>query len=200
MRSSALRTSGPYIAWLAATSAGSVVSAARPCTLATKSCPTFSSSVMRRSACVTHRSSARGPPRSSWPPPRADADGAVATAPSSAVTASPESARRALDRSAWIDMPAPYPAARPRHLADRRANTRLLYVRHAPLFPQEGLGYPEGGTRPSPGRATATEDESMPRNEQAVREQRFTYAEQAREKVDRRREDTSGAAGWVADR
>jgi 1-acyl-sn-glycerol-3-phosphate acyltransferase len=40
----------------------------------------------------------------------------------------------------------------------------------------------------------------MPRNEHAVREQRFTYAEQAREKVDQRREDTSGAAGWVADR
>jgi 1-acyl-sn-glycerol-3-phosphate acyltransferase len=40
----------------------------------------------------------------------------------------------------------------------------------------------------------------MPSNEQAVREQRFTYAEQAREKVDQRREDTSGAAGWVADR
>jgi 1-acyl-sn-glycerol-3-phosphate acyltransferase len=31
-------------------------------------------------------------------------------------------------------------------------------------------------------------------------EQRFTYAEQAREKVDQRRENTSGAAGWVADR
>jgi 1-acyl-sn-glycerol-3-phosphate acyltransferase len=40
----------------------------------------------------------------------------------------------------------------------------------------------------------------MPSKDQAVREQRFTYAEQAREKVDRRREDTSGAAGWVADR
>ncbi|HEV7750877.1 MAG TPA: lysophospholipid acyltransferase family protein [Baekduia sp.] len=40
----------------------------------------------------------------------------------------------------------------------------------------------------------------MPSRDQAVREQRFTYAEQAREKVDRRREDTSGAAGWVADR
>ena len=40
----------------------------------------------------------------------------------------------------------------------------------------------------------------MPKDEQAVREQRFTYAERAREKVDRRREDTSGAAGWVADR
>jgi 1-acyl-sn-glycerol-3-phosphate acyltransferase len=40
----------------------------------------------------------------------------------------------------------------------------------------------------------------MPSDEQAVREQRFTYAEQAREKVDQRREDTSGAAGWVADR
>jgi 1-acyl-sn-glycerol-3-phosphate acyltransferase len=40
----------------------------------------------------------------------------------------------------------------------------------------------------------------MPRTDQVVREQRFTYAEQAKEKVDRRREDTSGAAGWVADR
>jgi 1-acyl-sn-glycerol-3-phosphate acyltransferase len=40
----------------------------------------------------------------------------------------------------------------------------------------------------------------MPSKDQAVREQRFTYADQAREKVDRRREDTSGAAGWVADR
>jgi 1-acyl-sn-glycerol-3-phosphate acyltransferase len=40
----------------------------------------------------------------------------------------------------------------------------------------------------------------MPSRDQAVREQRFTYAEQAREKVDRRREDASGAAGWVADR
>ena len=40
----------------------------------------------------------------------------------------------------------------------------------------------------------------MPSEDQAVREQRFTYAEQAREKVDRRREDASGAAGWVADR
>jgi 1-acyl-sn-glycerol-3-phosphate acyltransferase len=40
----------------------------------------------------------------------------------------------------------------------------------------------------------------MPRSEQAVREQRFSYAEQAREKVDQRREETSGAAGWVADR
>ncbi|MCW2982731.1 MAG: 1-acyl-sn-glycerol-3-phosphate acyltransferase [Conexibacter sp.] len=40
----------------------------------------------------------------------------------------------------------------------------------------------------------------MPSKDQAVREQRFTYAEQAREKVDQRREDTSGAAGWVADR
>jgi 1-acyl-sn-glycerol-3-phosphate acyltransferase len=40
----------------------------------------------------------------------------------------------------------------------------------------------------------------MPSEDQVVREQRFTYAEQAREKVDRRREDASGAAGWVADR
>jgi 1-acyl-sn-glycerol-3-phosphate acyltransferase len=40
----------------------------------------------------------------------------------------------------------------------------------------------------------------MPSKDQAVREQRFTYAEQAREKVDQRRENTSGAAGWVADR
>jgi 1-acyl-sn-glycerol-3-phosphate acyltransferase len=40
----------------------------------------------------------------------------------------------------------------------------------------------------------------MPSKDQAVREQRFTYADQAREKVDRRRETTSGAAGWVADR
>src|SRR3954469_12235483 len=40
----------------------------------------------------------------------------------------------------------------------------------------------------------------MPSKQQAVREQRFTYAEQARRKVDRRREETSGAAGWVADR
>jgi 1-acyl-sn-glycerol-3-phosphate acyltransferase len=40
----------------------------------------------------------------------------------------------------------------------------------------------------------------MPRRDQVLREQRFSYAEQAREKVDQRREDTSGAAGWVADR
>jgi 1-acyl-sn-glycerol-3-phosphate acyltransferase len=40
----------------------------------------------------------------------------------------------------------------------------------------------------------------MAKNEQAVREQRFSYAEKAKEKVEKRREDASGAAGWVADR
>jgi 1-acyl-sn-glycerol-3-phosphate acyltransferase len=44
------------------------------------------------------------------------------------------------------------------------------------------------------------QERSMPSEDQAVREQRFTYADQARDKVERRREDATGAAGWVADR